>query len=49
MACRKSVRQAFDVTNQYVATAVGEHEPVQKRFTFDLEPPIAGHLSFPNG
>jgi hypothetical protein len=48
MACRKSAPQAFDVTNQLVAAVVGERERVEKRSTFDLEPPIAGHRGFPN-
>jgi hypothetical protein len=47
MPCRKSVPQAFDVTNQQVSAAVGEREREEKRSTFDLEPPIAGHRSFP--
>jgi hypothetical protein len=42
MACRKSVPQAFDVTNQQIAAAVGERKRAEKRFTFDLEPPIPG-------
>jgi hypothetical protein len=48
MACRESVRQAFDVTDQEVAAAVGERKREEKRSAFDLKPPIAGHRSFPN-
>jgi len=44
MACRKSVPQAFDVTNQQIAAAVGERKRAEKRLTFDLEPPIAGGI-----
>jgi len=46
MACRKSVPQAFDVTDQQVAATVGERERVEKRSAFDLEPAIAGQQSF---
>jgi hypothetical protein len=31
----------------HVTAAVGEREREEKRSTFDLEPPIAGHQSFP--
>jgi hypothetical protein len=30
-----------------VAAATGERKRMEKRSTFDLEPPIAGHRSFP--
>jgi hypothetical protein len=33
--------------DQKIAAAVGERKRVGKRSAFDLEPPIAGHLSFP--
>jgi hypothetical protein len=47
MGCRESVPQVFDVTNQQVAAAIGEHERVERRSPFDLEPPMAGHWCFP--
>jgi hypothetical protein len=43
MACRKSVRRAFDVTDQRIAAAAGERKREENRSAFDLEPPIAGH------
>jgi len=33
--------------DQQIAAAVGERKREEKRSTFDLEPPIAGHQSFP--
>ena len=39
--------QAFDVTNQQFAAAVGERTRAEKRSAFDLEPPKAGHQRFP--
>ena len=46
MARRKSVPQAFDVTDQQVAAVVGERKREEKRSAFELASPIAGHQSF---
>jgi hypothetical protein len=39
--------RSFSETDQQIAAAVGERKRVEKRSTFDLEAPIAGHQSFP--
>jgi hypothetical protein len=39
--------RSFTEADQKIAAAVGERKRFVKRSTFDLEPPIAGHPSFP--
>jgi len=39
--------RSFAEADQKITAAVGERERVEKRSTFDLEPPIAGHQGFP--
>ena len=38
---------SFAGVDQQVAASAGERKREEKRSTFDLEPPIAGHQSFP--
>jgi hypothetical protein len=45
-ACALCLR-SFTEADQQIAAAVGERKRVEKRSAFDLEPPIAGHRSFP--
>ena len=37
----------FTEADQQVSATVGERKRAEKRSTFDLEPPMAGHRSFP--
>jgi hypothetical protein len=39
---------SFSEADQKIAAAVGERKREEKRSTFDLEPPMAGHRSFSN-
>jgi hypothetical protein len=40
--------RSFTEADQQVAVSAGERKREEKRSAFDLEPPIAGHQSFPN-
>ena len=45
---RAAPTRSFTEADQLIAAAVGERKREEKRSTFDLEPPVAGHRSFPN-